>query len=176
MIPTSQASQLWGLEMKALCGKKGHRGEGREGSPCDQELQSQERGVTAWEGGGQGQVRPGHPPRHPVWPLPGTRRLRPWDPAVMYAGPTETPHSAATGPRTGREGTAVRPLHLADKGATGSLGGADWALSFSEALASPLRTSPCHLFMNLVSPATPQLPLRPLHPERFKPRQHLREG
>lgn len=94
----------------------------------------------------------------------------------MSSGPTETPHSAATGPRTGREGTAVRPLSLADNGAAGSLGGADWALLFSEALASPLRTSPCHLFMNLVSPATPPPPLCPLHPEPFKPRQHLREG
>ena len=73
----------------------------------------------------------------------------------MSAGPTETPHSAATGPRTDREGTAVRPLSLTDNGAAGSLGGADWALLFTEALASPLRTSPGHLFMSGVGVSLP---------------------
>lgn len=76
---------------------------------------------------------------HPVWALPGAWRLRPRAPAVTSAGPTETPHAAAAGPgQTGR--------------GWGSLGGADRALSFSQALASPLGTSLCHLFMNLVSP------------------------
>ena len=101
--------------------------EKRKGSPCDQEGCNHRRGAgPPGRAVGRGGVRPGPPPRHP-----GTWRLRPRDPAVMSAGPTETPQAAAVGPGPGRGVTAVGTLRLADKGAAGSLGGAGWALSFS---------------------------------------------
>lgn len=88
-------------------------------------------------GGGQGRVRP--PSVGPA------RRLA-----------SQACSAPARCPRVPLRPHTVQPRGPGHTGRGWGPGGADRALSFSQALASPLGTSLCHLFMNLVSPDPPR--------------------